>query len=82
MKTLDKEETFEAIKQGVKEAFLEMMEAGNGFTGPIRTDQVMESIENGVSKAFVDMEIKEDLIHQLWHLVEEFKSTFFLNYFH
>lgn len=51
MKELSKDEMIDAIKQGVKEAFHEMMESGDGFTGPIRTKQVMEAINQGVYSA-------------------------------
>lgn len=46
-----------AIKEGVKEAFHEMMESGNGFTGPIRTEQVMQAIKEGVKEAFLCLDI-------------------------
>jgi hypothetical protein len=64
MKNLTKEETFEAIKQGVTEAFLVMMESGDGCSSarPIRTAEVMEAIENGVRRSFdFEMPDKEDL---------------------
>jgi len=51
---LSKEETFEAIKEGVKEAFLTAMEAGNGesASGPIIREPILKSIEDGVFSSF------------------------------
>lgn len=45
MNNLTKEEVFQAIKQGVKEAFEDMMESKDC----IRTEQVMKAIEDGIS---------------------------------
>jgi replicative superfamily II helicase len=73
---LSKEETFEAIKQGVKEAFLEMMESGNGYSGIVRTDQVMEAIKNGVEDAIFGsmpgaIEIEEGIRHAVYNAMIE-----------
>lgn len=43
-----REEILNSIQNGVKEAFLEMMEAKD----MIRTEQVMQAIQEGVSCAF------------------------------
>ena len=45
---LSKEEMFEAFKLGVKEAILEMTESGDGYSGPIRTEQFFKAITEGV----------------------------------
>ena len=55
MTSLSKEEMFNAVKDGVKEAFLTMCEAGDGFTGPVRTEEVMKSIQDGVYNAMYEM---------------------------
>ncbi len=44
----NKDEILKSIREGVKEAFLEMMEAKD----IIRTKEVMQSIEDGVFHAF------------------------------
>jgi len=48
---LSKEEMFEAFKLGVKEAILEMTESGDGYSGPIRTEQFFEAIKEGVGES-------------------------------
>ncbi len=48
---LSKEEMFDAVKEGVKEAILEMTESGDGYTGSIRTEQFMEQIRQGTFDA-------------------------------
>lgn len=55
----NREEIFEAIKQGVKEAFHEMMESGDGINGIVRTDEVMEAIRQGVRSSF-DYEMPDE----------------------
>ena len=57
--TKNREELFDAIKQGVKEAFHEMMESGDGFSGLIRTEEVMDAIRQGVRSAF-DYEMPDE----------------------
>jgi hypothetical protein len=49
---LTREELFDAVYQGVKDAFLTMMDAGNGINGPIRMEEVKEKIRQGVEDAF------------------------------
>jgi len=49
---LTKEELFEAIKQGVKEALNEIMDTGVGYNGLIGKEQVMDAIKRGVFEVF------------------------------
>ena len=48
---LSNEDMFDAFKLGVKEAIMEMTESGDGYNGPIRTEQFMDAIRNGVKDA-------------------------------
>lgn len=52
LQKLNKEEILQAIKEGVKEAIHEMMESGNGYTGPIRSEEILQHIKEGVDSAF------------------------------
>lgn len=49
---ITKEEALEAIKEGVKEAFLTAMEAGDGYTGAIIKEEILHAIEMGTCSAF------------------------------
>ncbi len=53
---------FGAIKAGIKEAFLEIMESGDGISGIIRTDQIMEAIKDGVTASFPSFDFIEQAI--------------------
>lgn len=59
MEKLSKEEMFEAVKQGIKEAFHEMMDSGDGFSGPIRFEEIKDAISKGVTLAFPE---KRDIL--------------------
>ena len=52
MKNIKKEDVLEAIKEGVKEAFLTAMEAGDGYSGPIIRESVLKAIEEGIYGSF------------------------------
>lgn len=66
---LSKEEMFDAIRIGVKEAFHEMMESGDGINGMIRTEEVMDAIREGVTTAFnvvnIESAIKNGVIDSM-----------------
>jgi len=64
-----KEEILEALKEGVKCAFHEMMESGDGCSGPIRTEEVMEAIQSGIYSAFPTVS-EDDVKTLMYHAFE------------
>lgn len=46
-----KEEYLNAVSQGVKDAIHEFMETGNGYSGQIIRDLILESLKEGISSA-------------------------------
>lgn len=52
---LSKNEFFDAVKEGVKEAILTMTESGDGYSGLIRTEEFMEAIKDGTRYAIRDL---------------------------
>lgn len=48
---ITKEEYLDTIREGIKDAILEMTESGDGYSGLIRTDQFFEAIKEGVAMA-------------------------------
>lgn len=67
---LSKEEFFDAIRQGVKDAILTMTESGDGFSGLIRTDEFMEAVKYGVRDAFLDMSEEKGVLYRPEHFME------------
>lgn len=53
---ITREEHLEAVKEGVKEAFLTAMEAGDGYTGMIILEPILYAIEKGTRQAIYDIE--------------------------
>jgi hypothetical protein len=51
MKNINKQEILEAITEGVKEAFLTAMESGDGYTGAIIKEEILNAIEQGTFSA-------------------------------
>jgi hypothetical protein len=48
---LSQREILEAIKDGVKEAFLTAMEAGDGWSGAIIRELILDAIKKGTQEA-------------------------------
>jgi len=53
---ITRKEHLEAIKEGVKEAFLEAMEAGDGYSRPIILEPILDAIEKGTRHAIYDIQ--------------------------
>ena len=51
MKNINKEDILEAVKIGVKDAFLTAMESGDGYTGAIIKEEILKAIEDGTYNA-------------------------------
>lgn len=65
-----KEEILDAIKEGIKEAFLEMTES----TDVIRTEQVMHAITSGVLHSFPSLRDILDAIENATYKAMENRS--------
>jgi hypothetical protein len=69
---LTRDELFQATKEGIKEALLEALDAGDGFTGPIIREPFLDAIEKGVRNC---VHI-EDLISKLEDISENMNGLF------
>jgi hypothetical protein len=73
---LTREEHLNAIKEGVKEAFLTAMESGDGYTGPVILEPVLKAIKDGTYEALFESApdcsyLKDDLIKAITSTISE-----------
>jgi len=73
---LTRDELFQATKEGIKEALLEALDAGDGFTGPIIREPFLYAIEKGV-RSCVELEELSNSMELLSHRLEELTTELY-----